>query len=68
MILVILVGILAGQMTYKWKQDIILTTVVTVVLAFVGIWLGTLPFAKNLLHATSTALPAAPPAPRCSSP
>jgi len=43
-ILVILVGILAGQMTYKWKQDIILTSVVTVVLAFVGIWLGAQPF------------------------
>lgn len=41
-ILVILIGILAGQMTYKWKQDILLTSVVTVVLAFVGIWLGTL--------------------------
>jgi carbon starvation protein len=42
-IIVILVGILAGQMTYKWKQDIILTSVVTVVLSFVGIWLGTQP-------------------------
>jgi len=41
-IIVILAGILAGQMTYKWKQDIILTTVITVVIAFVGIWLGTL--------------------------
>ncbi len=41
-IIVILVGILAGQMTYKWKQDIILTSVVTVVLSFLGIWLGTL--------------------------
>jgi len=50
-IIVILVGILAGQMTYKWKQDIILTSVVTVVLAFLGIWLGTLPFAKNLFSA-----------------
>ncbi len=39
-ILVILFGVLAGQMTYKWKQDIILTSVVTVVLAFFGIWLG----------------------------
>ena len=44
-IIVILVGILAGQMTYRWKQDIVITTVVTVVLAFVGIWLGTQPFA-----------------------
>jgi carbon starvation protein len=43
MITVVLMGVLAGQMTYKWKQDIILTTVVTVVLTFVGIWLGTTP-------------------------
>jgi carbon starvation protein len=50
-IIVILVGILAGQMTYKWKKDIIMTTVVTVVLAFVGIWLGTQPFAKNFFNA-----------------
>ena len=50
-IIVILVGILAGQMTYKWKQDIILTTVVTVVLSFVGIWLGTQQFAKDIFAA-----------------
>ncbi|MBE3118115.1 MAG: hypothetical protein IMZ50_05075, partial [Candidatus Atribacteria bacterium] len=42
-ILVIVVGLLAGQMTFKWKVDILLTTVVTVVLAFVAIWAGTLP-------------------------
>jgi carbon starvation protein len=47
MIAVVLMGILAGQMTYKWKQDIILTTVVTVVLTFVGIWLSTLPAVSN---------------------
>ncbi len=46
-LIVILVGILAGQMTYKWKQDIILTSVVTVVLSFVGIWLGTLTGVRN---------------------
>jgi carbon starvation protein len=39
-ILVILIGILAGQMTYKWRQDIVLTTIVTVLLAFFGIWFG----------------------------
>jgi carbon starvation protein len=39
-ILVVLFGILAGQMTYKWKQDIILTTVVIVVLSLLGIWFG----------------------------
>ena len=34
-------GILAGQMIYRWKKDIILTTVVTVIIALFGIWLGT---------------------------
>ncbi len=48
MIAVVLMGVLAGQMTYKWKQDIILTTVVTVVLTFVGIWVSTLPFMSNI--------------------
>jgi len=50
-LLVILVGLLAGQMTYKWRQDIILTSVVTVVLAFLAIWIGTLPIAKNIMAA-----------------
>jgi len=35
-------GVLAGQMIYRWKKDIILTTVVCVVLAMLGIVLGTL--------------------------
>jgi carbon starvation protein len=35
-------GILAGQMIYRWKKDIILTTIVTVVIALLGIWFGTL--------------------------
>jgi carbon starvation protein len=34
-------GVFAGQMIYRWKKDIILTTVVTVVIALVGIWVGT---------------------------
>ena len=49
-IIVILAGILAGQMTYKWKQDIILTSVVTVVIAFLGIWLGTLPAVQSFFR------------------
>jgi carbon starvation protein len=49
MIGVILAGLLAGQMTYKWKQDIILTTVVTVILSFVLIWVGTLGPVKDAL-------------------
>jgi carbon starvation protein len=49
-ILIILIGILAGQMTYKWKMDIILTSILTVVLAFVGIWLSTLPASRELFQ------------------
>ena len=47
MIALVLLGVLAGQMTYKWKQDIILTSIVTVGLTFVGIWIGTLPVVSN---------------------
>jgi len=47
-IAVVLTGILAGQLTYRWKQDIALTSVITVVLAFVGIWISTLPFMANI--------------------
>src|SRR5512136_2730998 len=46
-IIVVLVGVLAGQMTYKWKMDIILTSVITVVLSFIGIYLSTLTPVKN---------------------
>jgi carbon starvation protein len=34
-------GIFAGQMIYRWKKDIILTTAVTVIIALIGIWAGT---------------------------
>jgi carbon starvation protein len=43
-------GVLAGQMTYRWRQDIILTTVITVALAFVGIYLGTLPGVQSFFN------------------
>ncbi len=42
-------GILAGQMIYRWKKDIILTTVVTVVIALLGIWLGTMAPSDKIL-------------------
>src|SRR5512136_1220457 len=41
-LLVIAVGVLAGQMTYKWKMDILVTSLITVILAFICIWRGTL--------------------------
>jgi carbon starvation protein len=47
MIALVLMGVLAGQMTYKWRRDIVLTSVVTVVLTFVGIWLGTTSVVSN---------------------
>ncbi len=50
-IAVVLTGVLAGQLTYRWKQDIALTSVITVVLAFVGIWISTLPFMTNIFSA-----------------
>ena len=52
-LLVIGIGLLAGQMTYKWKMDILVTSLVTVVLAFIGIWLGTLTGVKNLFMAVN---------------
>ncbi|RME41498.1 MAG: carbon starvation protein A, partial [Caldilineae bacterium] len=44
-----LAGVLAGQMTYRWRQDLVMTTIVTVLIALVGIWLGTLPWAQNIV-------------------
>jgi len=37
----VLLGLLTGQMIYKWKQSIVTTTVVTVVLSFIGIFVLT---------------------------
>ncbi len=40
-ILLTLAGVLAGQMTYRWHKDLLLTTGITVGLAILGIWIGT---------------------------
>jgi carbon starvation protein len=40
-IILTLAGVLAGQMTYKWRKDLVLTTVLCVGLGVIGIWLGT---------------------------
>jgi carbon starvation protein len=47
-IVMCLAGILAGQMIYKWRRDIILTSVVTVIISFGGIYLATLPFMAKI--------------------
>ncbi len=33
-------GLTAGQMIYRWKKDILMTTAVCVIIALIGIWLG----------------------------
>jgi carbon starvation protein len=35
-------GILAGQMIYKWRKDILFTTAFTVIIALLGIFVGTM--------------------------
>lgn len=56
-IIIVLAGVLAGQMTYRWKQDLLLTTVITVAIALVGTWVGTLPvFAGSGMEGESLGL------------
>jgi carbon starvation protein len=45
-------GVLAGQMIYRWKKDIILTTIVTVVIVLIGIWFGTVAPSDSILGAS----------------
>jgi len=40
LIVLTLAGVLAGQMIYRWKRDIVLTTIVTVAIAVAGIIAG----------------------------
>ncbi len=48
-IILVLAGILAGQMTYRWKVDLMITTVVTVLIALIGIYIGTTAPAQNIV-------------------
>jgi carbon starvation protein len=48
-IILVVAGVLAGQMTYRWRQDLVLTTLVTVALALFGIWLGTQQFSQDIV-------------------
>jgi carbon starvation protein len=50
--ILVLAGVLAGQMTYRWRQDLLLTTVVTVAIALLGIYIGQL----GLFSAADTGL------------
>jgi carbon starvation protein len=50
-LLVMVLGMVAGHMTYKLKMDILVTTGITVALSFCGIWLGTVGPVKSLFLA-----------------
>jgi carbon starvation protein len=50
-IILTLAGVLAGQMTYRWKVDLLVTTVVTVLIALVGIYIGTTQVSQNIVTA-----------------
>ncbi len=51
LIVLTLAGVLAGQMIYRWRQDIILTTLVTFAISMAGIWLSTLPAVADMFTA-----------------
>jgi len=53
-IMAILVGVLAGQMIYKWKIDIILATVIVVISSFIFIYLGSLEGVKTFFETFNT--------------
>ncbi|MDD5009502.1 MAG: carbon starvation CstA family protein [Syntrophorhabdaceae bacterium] len=44
-------GVLAGQMIYRWRKDIILTTIVCVIIAMAGIWFGTIAPSDSIIGA-----------------
>jgi carbon starvation protein len=48
-------GVLAGQMIYRWRTNILLTTVICVVLALIGIKLGEMLPAPSILGASVAA-------------
>jgi carbon starvation protein len=50
-IILVLAGVLAGQMTYRWRRDLLVTTVVTVAIAIVGVWIGQADFMKPVVGA-----------------
>jgi carbon starvation protein len=44
-------GVLAGQMIYRWRVDILVTTLITTIVAVIAIWLGSLPFIADIFKA-----------------
>jgi carbon starvation protein len=50
-LLLTIAGVLAGQMIYRWKKDIVLTTIVCVVITLLGIYLGSVAPSDSILGA-----------------
>jgi carbon starvation protein len=50
LLILTLAGVLAGQMTYRWKMDLVMTTIVTVLIALIGIWIGTTGPAQSIVN------------------
>ena len=50
LLILTLAGVLAGQMTYRWKMDLVMTTIITVLIALIGIWVGTTGPAQSIVN------------------
>jgi carbon starvation protein len=57
-LLVMVLGMLAGYLTYRRKMDILVTTGIIVVLSFIGIWLGASAPVKGLVSSINGGSPA----------
>lgn len=51
-----LAGLLAGQMLYRWKMDLIVTTIIVVGLTLLAILIGPLPFVSDSIRGFNSAL------------
>lgn len=55
-IVLALAGMLAGQMLYRWKMDLIVTTIIVVGLTLLAIVIGPLPFVSDTIKGFNSAL------------
>ncbi|MCX7840039.1 MAG: carbon starvation protein A [Anaerolineae bacterium] len=51
-----LAGMLAGQMLYRWKMDLIVTTIIVVGVTFLAILIGPLPEISNAIRGLNSSL------------
>lgn len=50
---IVLAGVLAGQMTHRWRLGARLTTILSLGVAMIGVWIGTSTGAQNLVEAVN---------------